>query len=33
MDLSLSEDQKALQQRIRDFATKEIEPVALELDG
>ena len=32
MDLSLSEDQKALQQRIRDFATKEIEPVALELD-
>lgn len=32
MDLSLSEDQKALQQRIRDFATKELEPIALELD-
>ena len=32
MDLSLREDQKMLQQQVRDFATKEFEPIALELD-
>ncbi len=32
MDFSLTEEQKMLQQRVREFASKELEPVALELD-
>jgi len=32
MDLSLTEEQKMLQQRVREFAKKELEPIALELD-
>lgn len=32
MDLSLREDQKMLQRQVRDFAMKELEPVAVELD-
>ncbi len=32
MDLSLTEEQKMLQQRVREFARKELEPIALELD-
>ncbi len=32
IDLSLSDEQKALQKLARDFAQKEIAPVALEYD-
>ncbi len=32
MDLSLTEEQKMLRQRVREFAGKELEPVALEMD-
>ena len=32
MDLSLTEEQRMLQQRVREFAKKELEPIALELD-
>jgi len=32
MDFSLTEEQKMLQQRIREFARKELEPVALEME-
>jgi len=32
MDLSLSEQQKMIQQQVRDFATKELEPIAIQLD-
>ncbi|MFC1932493.1 acyl-CoA dehydrogenase [Chloroflexota bacterium] len=32
MDISLSEKQKMVQRQVRDFATKELEPIALELD-
>jgi butyryl-CoA dehydrogenase len=32
MDLSLTEEQKMLQQRVREFARKELEPAALELE-
>ncbi len=33
MDFSLSEDQKMLKTMLRDFATKELEPVAAEIDA
>ena len=33
MNLSLSEDQKMVQQMAREFATKELEPVAAEIDA
>lgn len=32
MDFSLTEEQRMLQQRVREFAKKELEPIALELD-
>ena len=32
MDFSLSDDQKMLRTMVRDFAEKEIEPVAAEMD-
>ena len=32
MDFSLSEEQKRLFEKARDFATKEIKPVAIEFD-
>ena len=32
MDFSLSEDQKMLKAMLRDFATKELEPVAAQID-
>lgn len=33
MDLSLTEEQRLFQQTVRDFATKELEPVAAEIDA
>ncbi len=32
MDISLREDQKMLQKQVREFATKEVEPIALQID-
>ena len=32
MDFSLTEDQKMLRTMVRDFATKELEPVAAQID-
>ena len=32
MDFSLSEDQQMLKAMVRDFATKEVEPIAAEID-
>jgi butyryl-CoA dehydrogenase len=32
MDFSLTEDQRMLQQMVRDFAANELEPVAAQID-
>jgi len=32
MDFSLTEDQKMLRAMVRDFAEKELEPIAAEID-